>query len=172
LRYLMSAVCALAVLASFAGTANAATVVYCGVVAPNSITSGQGSGPRTFEFREPSSPPGGGRFGVPNSVEPLPTIGSYICGQFEQGAPLVSLVAYVRPGDPGYVSQPGAVTSSPLATSAPIATSAPLPSAVPATPPPPQTGFTLGFNELLLGLALFAAVALLVMRNRRAPTAG
>jgi hypothetical protein len=110
LRYVVGALCALALVASHSEMAIAATVIYCGVVAPNSITSGQGSGPRTFEFREPSSPPGGGRFGVPNSVE-LPTIGSYICGQFEQGAPSNALVAYVRPGEPGYVAQPGPAVS-------------------------------------------------------------
>ncbi len=165
MRYLMSALCVLALLASHSEGATAAPVLYCGVVKANSVTFGEGSGPRILEFQVTSGPDGGGgRFSVPESI-PLPAIGSYICGQFEQGAPSMGLVALVRPGDPGYVAQPGAATSSPLATSAPIATSAPLPSAVTAATPPPQTGFTLGFSELLLGLALFAALALLIMRR-------
>lgn len=78
------------------------TAVYCGTVAANSIISGQGSGPRTFEFLA-SSPSGGGRFGVPESL-PLPAIGSYLCGQFAQGAPFIVLKVVLLPNDPGYIA--------------------------------------------------------------------
>ena len=130
-------------------------VVYCGVVNANSVTSGQGSGPRSYELQVTSGPGGGGRFAVPESIA-LPTIGSYICGQFVQGVPMNSLVSLLRPGDPGYVAQPG------------TATIAPAPS---AAAPAAQPGLTLGFIELLLiGLALFAAMALLALRSRRSTT--
>lgn len=78
------------------------TAVHCGTVAANPISSGQGSGPRTFEFVA-GSPGGGGRFFVPESL-PLPTIGSYLCGQFEQGAPTNALKVILRPDDPGYIA--------------------------------------------------------------------
>src|SRR4030081_2286043 len=95
--------------------ASAPAVIYCGVVKTNSITTGQGSGPRTFELEVMIGPGGGGRFSVPESIA-LPTIGSYICGQFEQGAPMNGLVSIVRIGDPGYVRQPTTVTPAPPAT--------------------------------------------------------
>lgn len=79
------------------------TAVYCGVVGVNSITTGQGSGPRTFELRVTSGPGGGGRFSVPDSM-PLPTIGSYLCGQFVQGAPVNGLLTVLRAGDAGYIA--------------------------------------------------------------------
>ena len=78
------------------------TAVYCGTVAANSITVGQGSGPRTFELRVTSGPGGGGRFSAPGSI-PLPPLGSYLCGRFEQGVPTNGLIAVLRAGDPGYV---------------------------------------------------------------------
>ncbi len=78
------------------------TAVYCGTVAANSITTGQGSGPRTYELRVTSGPGGGGRFSVPDSIAP-PTVGSYLCGQFAQGAPMNGLLTVLRAGDPGYV---------------------------------------------------------------------
>src|SRR5437762_2496666 len=106
MRYLLTTLCALALVASFSGPANAAPVVYCGIVKANTVTSGAGSGARVFEFTT-STGPGGSeqRFSVPDSMA-LPTVGSYICGQFEQGAPSMSLVTLLRPGDPGYVAQP------------------------------------------------------------------
>jgi hypothetical protein len=131
-------------------------VVYCGVVAVNSITSGQGSGPRTLELLVTSGPAGGGRFSVSASI-PFPTVGSYICGQFAQGVPMNSLTALLRPGQTGYVAQ------------AVAATIAPVPSAVPIAIAPPQAPFfTLGFVELLLlALALLVTMGLLTVRSRR-----
>lgn len=90
------------------------TAVYCGTVAVNSITTGQGSGPRTYELRVTSGPGGGGRFSVPESIA-LPTIGSYLCGQFAQGVPMNGLLVVLRAGDPGYVvagSLPSTSTAS------------------------------------------------------------
>jgi hypothetical protein len=96
------------------------TVVYCGTIAANSFTSGQLSGPRTFELIVTSGPAGGERFAVPASI-PLPTIGSYLCGRFERGGPN-SLVAVLRAGDAGYVTAglPNTSTSVDAATSMPI----------------------------------------------------
>ena len=98
------------------------TAVYCGTVAANSITSGQGSGPRSYELRVTSGPGGGGRFSVPESIA-LPTIGSYLCGRFEQGVPMNGLVAVLRAGDPGYVavgSLPSTSTSAPIGSPLPV----------------------------------------------------
>lgn len=157
MRYLISGLCALAVLASPADAA-AAPVVYCGVVKANSITSGQGSGPRTFELDVTSGPGGGGRFSVPESIV-LPTIGSYICGQFEQGVPMNGLAAVLRSGDAGYVQQATVTTAAPIASA---------PQNVPAATPAGSL-FTLGFIELLLAsLAVLIVGGLMVVRNRRA----
>ncbi len=120
------------------------TAVYCGVVAANSITSGQGSGPRTFELRVTSGPGGGGRFSVPESIA-LPTIGSYLCGRFAQGAPMNSLLAVLRPSDPGYV----AAGSLPITSTAPGGSSSP---------------------AVLAGLVLTALIAVVVLRVRRRAT--
>lgn len=98
------------------------TAVYCGTVAANSITSGQGSGERTFELRVTSGPGGGGRFSVPESIA-LPAIGSYLCGRFTQAVPQNGLVAVLRTGDPGYVaagSLPSTSTSGPTPRSLPL----------------------------------------------------
>lgn len=79
------------------------TGVYCGIVATNPFTSGQISGPRTFQLRGALSAFGGGVFTVPTSID-LPAIGSYLCGRFSLGGPS-QLVAVLRAGDPGYVPQ-------------------------------------------------------------------
>lgn len=131
-------------------------VVYCGVVAVNSITHGQGSGPRTLELLVTSGPAGGERFSVSTSI-PFPTVGSYICGQFAPGVPLNGLMALLRPGQAGYVAQ--AVT----------ATITPVPSLVPIAIAPTQTSpLTLGFVELLLlGSAVLVITGLLALRSRR-----
>lgn len=98
------------------------TAVYCGIVAVNSITTGQGSGPRTYELRVTSGPGGGGRFSVPESIA-LPTIGSYLCGQFEQGVPMNGLLTVLRAGDPGFIAEgslPSTSTSAPTSSSLPV----------------------------------------------------
>lgn len=97
------------------------TGLYCGTVAVNPFTSGQISGPRTFQLRGGLSAFGEGIFSVPTSIA-LPTVGSYLCGRFEVGGPSV-LVTVVRVGEPGYVaagSLPGTSTSDPTTTSLPV----------------------------------------------------
>lgn len=101
------------------------SAVYCGIVGANSITSGEGSGPRTFELQVTSGPGGGGRFSVPASIA-LPAIGSYLCGRFAQGAPMNGLIAVLGVGDPGYVAAglPNTSTSPPSTAPALIGFSA------------------------------------------------
>jgi len=79
------------------------TGVYCGTVAANPFTSGQISGPRTFQLRGGLSAYSDGIFTVPTSIA-LPTIGSYLCGRFSLGGPS-QLVALLGAGEPGYVPQ-------------------------------------------------------------------
>lgn len=91
----------------WSAAADAATdpvkVILCGVVEVNTITSGEGSGPGTFVLAVTSVPGAQtGIFGVGPGVPP-PTIGTYVCGQFAQGAPMSSLLALLGPSDPGYV---------------------------------------------------------------------
>jgi len=79
------------------------TGVYCGTVAANPFTSGQISGPRTFQLGGGLSAYSDGIFTVPTSIA-LPTIGSYLCGRFSLGGPS-QLVALLGAGEPGYVPQ-------------------------------------------------------------------
>ncbi len=119
------------------------TAIYCGVVAANSITFGQGAGPRTYELRVTSGPGGGGRFGVSDAL-PLPTIGSYVCGRFEQGVPMTGLLAWIGPSDPGYVV-----------------------STLPSTSTLPDPGAGVGIWLLVTGLAALAGVGVHRARARR-----
>ncbi len=117
------------------------TAVYCGIVAANSLTTGQGSGPRSYELRVTSGPGGGGRFSVPESIA-LPTVGSYLCGQFAQGVPMNGLLVVLRAGDPGYVAA----------------------GSLPSTSTASDSG---ALVAALVGLVLVAALALLGLRIRR-----
>lgn len=144
-------------LATFPATATD-PVVYCGVVAVNSIKSGQGSGSRTLELQVTSGPGGGGRFHVSASIS-FPTVGSYICGQFVQGVPINELAALLSPGDTGYVAQPEAATGTPVPSA--------VPSAVSIAIAEPQTGTAGLVWVLLLGLAGLAAAGLISRRSRR-----
>ena len=94
---------------------------------------------------------------MPASI-PFPMVGSYVCGQFEQGVPMNGLVALLGPGDPGFVAQVVTAVVSPE------------PSALPGTTAPPQTSiFTLGFIELLLlALAVLVVMGMFTLRSRRA----
>jgi LPXTG-motif cell wall-anchored protein len=144
LRHLVSALVAFAALASsWSSVANAAgpqtLVLYCGVVAANPTTSGEGSGPNTYELRVTKGPTGAAAsftFGVAQSIA-LPTIGTYICGQFAEGAPMNALMTLVRPGDPGYVA-----------------------STLPSTSTLPNTGAGMGVWLLLTGFVALAGVGL------------
>jgi hypothetical protein len=152
LRYLVSALFALAALASsWSSGANAAgpqtLVLFCGVVAANPTTTGEGSGPRTYVLQVTSGPPGTAglsfTFGVAPSIA-LPTIGKYICGQFTEGVPMNGLMALLGPSDPGYVA-----------------------STLPSTSTLPDTGAGVGIWLLLTGLAALAGVGLPRARARR-----
>lgn len=94
------------------------TGVYCGTVAVNPFTSGQISGPNTFQLaalRAFSS----GIFTVPAPIA-LPKVGDYLCGRFEVGGPS-RLVSVLEAGDPGYVAAglPNTSTSSSSEVSTP-----------------------------------------------------
>lgn len=88
------------------------TGLYCGTVAANPFTSGQISGPRTLQLGGALSAFGQGIFSVPTAMA-LPTVGSYLCGRFEVGAPSV-LASTLRDSDPGYIvaGLPGTSTAS------------------------------------------------------------
>jgi hypothetical protein len=157
LRCLASALFCVPVLASsWSGVVDAAgpgtVVVLCGVVAANPTTSGEGSGPGTFELRVTSGPPGTAPtsvFGVATSV-PQPTIGSYICGEFQEGVPMNGLMTLLRPGDPGYVAR--SLPSTSVQRDADIAISSP--------------------ELVVTGLGVLAAAGWLIARSRRSSATG
>ncbi len=71
----------------------------CGTLAPNSITSGQGSGPNTFELHNAA--------GVAVALFSWPAAGStrlgaYRCVLLEPGAPMSGLVSPLSSADDGY----------------------------------------------------------------------
>lgn len=82
--------------------------LFCGVLARNSITSGEGSGPNTFELRPATSARtgtiGGARFGGWASAGP-PALGTYVCVWLTQGAPMGGFQSQVRSGEPGYIAE-------------------------------------------------------------------
>jgi hypothetical protein len=86
----------------------ATTTVTCGTVVVNSITSGQGSGPNTYELLSPTGI-NVGRFFWDSGQ---PALGTYICARFIPGAPLVAFDSLIRPSEAGYVAQPTVATDS------------------------------------------------------------
>ena len=82
--------------------------LFCGVLTENTITSGQGSGPNTFELRPTTSVRtgtlGSARFGGWLSVD-RPALGTYVCVWLGQGAPIGGFESQVRSGDPGYIAE-------------------------------------------------------------------
>jgi len=86
----------------------ATTIVTCGTVVVNSVTSGQGSGPNTYELLSPTGI-NAGRFFWDSGQ---PALGTYICARFIPGAPLVAFDSLIRPGEGGYVAQPTVATDS------------------------------------------------------------
>ena len=95
------------------------TGVYCGTVALNPFTTGQLSGPNTFQLAGLSAF-SLGIFSVPASLAP-PRVGDYLCGRFEVGGPS-RLIALLAVGDPGYVAGlPNTSTSSSSKISTPTA---------------------------------------------------
>lgn len=83
------------------------TVVGCGTLVANSVTSGQGSGPNTYELLSPTGIYVG-RFGWDAGQSAL---GTYICVRLIPGAPMAGFSALVRPGESGYVAQPTLVAA-------------------------------------------------------------
>lgn len=83
------------------------TVVRCGTLAANSVASGAGSGPNTYELHAP----GGvsvARFFWPTGQAPL---GTYVCARLIPGAPMSGFDSLLRPGEPGYLAQPSGAAS-------------------------------------------------------------
>ena len=86
-----------------AGTTND---LFCGELSSNTITSGQGSGPNTFELRPTTSV----RTGTVGTVRfggwtvDRPALGTYVCVWLAQGAPISGFQSQVRPGDAGYIA--------------------------------------------------------------------
>src|SRR5438132_8329141 len=85
-----------------------ASVVSCGTLAPNSITSGQGSGPNTYELLSPTGVTIGRVFWASGQA----SLGTYVCARFIPGAPVAAFDSLIRPGDPDYVAQPTVATDS------------------------------------------------------------
>jgi hypothetical protein len=83
------------------------TVVSCGVVVVNSVTSGQGSGPNTWELLSPTGV-SIARFGWDAGQSAL---GTYLCVRLIPGAPMEGFSALIRPGEAGYVPQPTLVAT-------------------------------------------------------------
>lgn len=82
--------------------------LFCGVLAANTVTSGQGSGPNTFELRPATSvrtgTVGSTRFGGWVSPD-RPALGTNVCVWLLQGAPVGGYESQVRSGESGYIAQ-------------------------------------------------------------------
>ena len=83
------------------------TVIGCGTVVVNSVTSGEGSGPNTYELLSPTGVYVG-RFGWDSGQAAL---GTYICARLIPGAPMAGFSALIKPGEAGYVPQPTLVAT-------------------------------------------------------------
>lgn len=77
--------------------------LFCGVLSANTITSGQGSGPNTFELRPTTSVRtgtiGSARFGGWVSSD-RPALGTYVCVWLGKGAPMGGFLSQVRAASP------------------------------------------------------------------------
>jgi hypothetical protein len=80
----------------------------CGTVIPNSIRSGEGSGPTTVQLASPTGV-AIARFAWDSGQAAL---GTYVCARLIPAAPMSGLAAIVGPGAPGYVTQSVAATDS------------------------------------------------------------
>ena len=87
--------------------ANVNNDLFCGELSSNTITSGQGSGPDTFELRPTTSlrtgTVGSVRFGGWSTDRPA--LGTYVCAWLSRGAPVSGFQAEVRSGDAGYIAE-------------------------------------------------------------------
>lgn len=82
--------------------------LFCGVLSENSITSGQGSGPNTFELRPTTSVRtgtfGSVRFGGWTTPD-RPALGTYACVWLSRGVPMGGFLSKVGSGEPGYIAE-------------------------------------------------------------------
>lgn len=85
----------------------AATVVGCGTLVVNSVTSGQGSGPNTYELLSPTGVIAGRLFWDAGQS----ALGTHVCVRTIPGAPVTSFSSLIRPGEVGYVAQPTLVAT-------------------------------------------------------------
>ena len=83
-------------------TAAPNTLVSCGTLALNSLTSGEGSGPNTYELLSPTGV-AVWRLGWDAGDASL---GTYVCVRVIPGAPMVRFSSLLGPGDAGYVPPP------------------------------------------------------------------
>ena len=88
--------------------ANVNNDLFCGELSPNTIASGQGSGPNTFELRPTTSlrtgTVGSVRFG--GWITPdRPALGTYVCAWLVRGAPIFGFQSRVFAADPGYIAE-------------------------------------------------------------------
>lgn len=84
------------------------TVVHCGTLVVNSRTSGQGSGPNTFELLSPT----GNHVGGFSWVSGQSAVGTYICARLTPGVPNSGFDSLIRAGEPEYVAQPSVAIDS------------------------------------------------------------
>lgn len=85
-----------------------ASSVWCGTVVVNTITTGQGSAPDSYQLASPTGVLNG-RFVWPGGQSAL---GTYVCARLIGGAPMSGFNGLVGPGDPGYVAQATAAIDS------------------------------------------------------------
>lgn len=78
------------------------TLVRCGTLVANSVASGQGSGPNTYELLSPTAV-SVGRFGW---VAGESALGTYVCVRVLVGVPLAEFSSLLHPGHAGYVPAP------------------------------------------------------------------
>jgi hypothetical protein len=85
-----------------------ASSVWCGVLVPNSITTGEGSAPNSYQLASPT--------GVRNArfvwLAGASALGTYVCARLIGGAPMSGFNEVVNPGEPGYVAQATAAIDS------------------------------------------------------------
>lgn len=89
-----------------------ATVVGCGTLVVNAVTSGEGSGPNTYELLSPTGVVVGRLFWDAGQS----AVGTYVCVRAIPGAPVVGFSSLIRPGEAGYVAQPTLVATDSCGT--------------------------------------------------------
>ena len=82
--------------------------VWCGTLVVNSITTGEGSAPNSYQLASPTGLRNG-RFGWQDGRSAL---GTYVCVRLIGGAPMSGFSGVVSPGEPDYVPEATAATDS------------------------------------------------------------